>query len=62
MPDFIGMETKLLRRAHIQKEATIVLELTKGFTPEQRKKMSEGTKTSEELAQYILELIQITKI
>lgn len=44
------------RRQFIRKQATATLELTKGFTPEQRTGFSNELKTAEELAGYILEL------
>lgn len=40
----------------IRKQATATLELTKGFTPEQRKVADNVFHTMEELAGYILEL------
>jgi hypothetical protein len=47
------VEKKDVRIEHIRKQASDTLELTKGFTPEQR---DEKIKTMEELANYILEI------
>lgn len=48
------MESKRLQ--FIRKQASDTLELTKGFTPEQRATFSNELKAAEELAGYILEL------
>lgn len=44
------------RNTHIRQQAITALELTKGFTPEQRAAFSNELKTVEELAGFILEL------
>jgi hypothetical protein len=46
----------LKRKKYIRRQASDALELTKGFTPEQRKNFSNAMKTMEEFANYILEL------
>jgi hypothetical protein len=43
-------------REHYRRQATIVFELTKGFTPEQRANESNLFSTMEEMAGYVLEL------
>jgi hypothetical protein len=44
------------RKWFIRERALDTLELTKGFTPEQREKFSNETKTMETFATFILEL------
>jgi hypothetical protein len=46
----------------IRKQAMTTLELTKGFTPEQRKAAGNAFHTMEELAGYILELTSVIPI
>lgn len=53
---FIEKKSDDSRIAHIRKQASDTLELTKGFTPEQREAFSNEMKTMEELANYVLEL------
>ena len=52
---------KRSRKDHIRSEALDALELTKGFTPEQRGMMGNLLTTMEELAGYIIELTQKKK-
>lgn len=47
------------RIEYFRQQAIIALELTKGFTPEQREQMSNALKTVEDFAAYILELTQL---
>lgn len=51
------MESKRLQ--FIRKQAIDTLELTKGFSPEQRERFSNELKTAEELAGYVLEVTNI---
>ena len=44
------------REKHMREQANAALELTKGFTPEQRKEFSNATSMMETLAFYVLEL------
>lgn len=44
------------RKEHIRKHAIMVLELTKGFTPEQRENMGNNLISLEDMAHYVLEL------
>jgi hypothetical protein len=48
--------TDISRKWFMRLQAIEALELTKGFTPEQRAKFMNETKTVEEFAGYILEL------
>jgi hypothetical protein len=48
--------TDISRKWYMRVQAIEALELTKGFTPEERAHLSNGTKTMEEFAGYILEL------
>jgi hypothetical protein len=50
------IEKKTERIEYIRKQAQNALALTNGFTPEQRKDFSESIKTTEEFANFILEL------
>ncbi len=45
------------RAEFIRKQAVVALELTKGFTPEQRATLDNSTSTAEEFAFYIQELV-----
>jgi len=60
-----GFESKLNKetehRTFVRRQAITTLELTKGFTPEQRKSMGNLLITCEEMAGYVMELTSSDK-